>query len=962
MPGWTRPPLPGRWTGAAHPAFVGRSSLLSVIEKAWFAAAAGARQAVFVGGEPGAGKSRLVAEAATVLYGQHATVLLGTCVAELGPPYQPFVDPIEIIRASAEVGDLGVLDRLAVLIGRAPATGRAGVEHDPRALYQAVVDGIADVAEHGPVVLVLEDLHWAGPASLQLLTFVVERTADLPVLMLATARSTPPDRSSTFATVVAELAHQDGVRSIDVPPLTLEDVAEYLRQEARLQPEEALAAAQILHQQTRGNPFFLREVWRDLLLRGRITALGDAPIHAPRSVRDTVARRLGLLPSGSRRVVELAAVIGDDVEIAVLAAVAQGDAETTLVGLDDAVASGLLETAPEADGQVRFHHALARQAVLDSLPASRLIRDHARVAEVLDRRFPAAARRAQRLAHHYATAHGLGLEGRAVRYLREAAADADRSLAHADAAGFLVRAASLCGDPTMRDDLRLAAARSALLGANFPLACELDETVIETGTPEQRMRAAIGYEAASWRSGQLGHHAAALLTRALEATALPPTNPMVVQAMASLGRALQLSGAIEAGRAVGSRANDLARQTGDDMLLAAALATSLQGSLQRPRDHPLKQARIAELTAVSRRVGSQNRMGAALFHDGLLAYAHGDRDRWASAHDGLVHVAMSTGQPFWQYFASCMRHIRDYLDGDFGAAKAAARAALDRGRSFGTADIGGSHSLQVFMIRRITGRLESVRPLISGSEATETHWAPGLLALYTELGLRAGAARVLAELLDDDLDHLAYSGDWPARLAFMVEAAWSLGDRAAARRLRPHLLEHAGHNLVSGAFTAAFGSADRYLGMVDSLLGLDSCELWFDSALALDTAMAAPVHQAETLAARVGHARRIGAPPGQVEQLVGRARAIADPIGMRRIDLLLGDQPAAGPGAPPDGSSRLTAREEEVLELIAEGLSNRGIADRLVISEHTAANHVRSILAKTGSENRTQAARLVSRR
>lgn len=375
MPGWTRPPLPGRWTGAAHPAFVGRSSLLSVIEKAWFAAAAGARQAVFVGGEPGAGKSRLVAEAATVLYGQHATVLLGTCVAELGPPYQPFVDPIEIIRASAEVGDRGVLDRLAVLIGRAPATGRAGVEHDPRALYQAVVDGIADVAEHGPVVLVLEDLHWAGPASLQLLTFVVERTADLPVLMLATARSTPPDRSSTFATVVAELAHQDGVRSIDVPPLTLEDVTEYLRQEARLQPEEALAAAQILHQQTRGNPFFLREVWRDLFLRGRITALGDAPIRPPRSVRDTVSSRLGLLPSGSRRVVELAAVIGDDVEIAVLAAVAQGDAETTLAGLDDAVASGLLETAPEADGQVRFHHALARQAVLDSLPASRLIRD-----------------------------------------------------------------------------------------------------------------------------------------------------------------------------------------------------------------------------------------------------------------------------------------------------------------------------------------------------------------------------------------------------------------------------------------------------------------------------------------------------------------------------------------------------------------------------------------------------------
>ncbi|MDT5105423.1 MAG: hypothetical protein QOI25_2936, partial [Mycobacterium sp.] len=168
------------------------------------------------------------------------------------------------------------------------------------------------------------------------------------------------------------------------------------------------------------------------------------------------------------------------------------------------------------------------------------------------------------------------------------------------------------------------------------------------------------------------------------------------------------------------------------------------------------------------------------------------------------------------------------------------------------------------------------------------------------------------------------------------------------------LLEYAGLNLVAGQFVAVFGSADRYLGGIDSLLGTGTPEEWFAAALEMDTRMAAPVHQALTLAAHTRHLRRNHADARRITELVDRARALAEPVGHLRVLRQL--ETKTDPEAVTARRDGLTSRETEVLRLLAEGLSNRDIAARLVISENTAANHVRSILAKTGSDNRTQAA------
>ncbi|OMQ16463.1 hypothetical protein A7K94_0202285 [Modestobacter sp. VKM Ac-2676] len=267
MSGWAPPPLPARWSSPARPSFVGRWAELATLEDVWTAVCAGSRQVVFVGGEPGAGKSRLLAEVATALHGHGAAVLVGTCAAEFGPPYQPFGAPLEALLGTR--ADPRHDERLSTLAGRSPPEDPTTPSHEyRRALYDAAVDSICDVAARQPLVLALEDLHWAGPSSLQLLAHLVERTADCPMLVLASHRTTAPDRSPGLVRTIARLHRLDGVRRLDLAGLAAEDIAAYLVQEGHLSPRAARSAAAVLRDQTGGNPFFLRELWRDHLARG----------------------------------------------------------------------------------------------------------------------------------------------------------------------------------------------------------------------------------------------------------------------------------------------------------------------------------------------------------------------------------------------------------------------------------------------------------------------------------------------------------------------------------------------------------------------------------------------------------------------------------------------------------------------------------------------------------------------
>jgi DNA-binding CsgD family transcriptional regulator len=351
--------------------------------------------------------------------------------------------------------------------------------------------------------------------------------------------------------------------------------------------------------------------------------------------------------------------------------------------------------------------------------------------------------------------------------------------------------------------------------------------------------------------------------------------------------------------------------------------------------------------ALSRR--DYESLGVGSHFRAVVGYLAGRPDDVAAAAADMRRAAQACGQPVFGFVGACVEQGLAYLRGDFAGAERWADIALRTGDLFGADDIEGSNGVQMFMIRRETSDLKRFAGFVDGSETFAGRWVPGLLALYTELDCERGMTRALNQLLNRNLGDRTDEAQWPMELVFMVEAALALGNREAVHALRPYVARYAGKNLVAGQFVALFGSADRYLARI-AALGGDSAaaERHFGAAIEMDRRMGSVVHVTETLARHALFAASHGRTE-EARRLADEARGIAAPIGQTRVVDLVDSLLTTGP----DG---LTDREVEVLRLLAEGLSNRAIGERLYISTNTAANHVRSILIKTGAANRTQAA------
>ena len=991
MAAWEVPPYPIRTAGAAIPAFVGRAAETSAAEEAWAAVRAGGRQVIFIGGEPGAGKSRLAAEIAAAVYAQGAVVLLGNCSPEPGEPYQPFAECLEQLLGGTQAGALaGCLpDSAAELLRLTPLVWRhrpeltapAGDGGDHRReLFDAIAALLHAVGEQRPVVCVLEDLHWAGQPTLQLLDHVAQRSARTAsrLLVLCTHRTTAPDRSDNLTFAIADLYRLDGVRRLDLAGLSVEEVAQYLVTEGRLSPRRAREYATVLRDQTGGNAFFLRELWRDLAGSDAFTGAGAGGLptrtvsaRAPVSVRDTLQRRLSRLAPGERAVVETAAVLGDGGEVRVLIRACAADAAQALAALDAAVRFGLLDSEELGRGRIAFPHTLTRQAILDLTDPSRRTGLHAQVGETLQASGSGSPAVIRQLAHHFARAAALGYGDTAAGYLRLAASEAERSLAFEDAAAWYTQAADLTGGPDPdREDLWFDAAGAYVRAGDFASARTQYLRLADSRDPRVRLRAAIGYESAAWHPGLPGTRARDLLAHALEGVPEDLDDPQYVQGLVSLGRATSFTGDAERSGHLADLALAEARRLGDRQLLRHALA-AMMWQRARPETVGRHLALATELTPLAREVQDWSAFGTAAVFRCAIAYIHADRGALTAATADMDLAVRGSGEPFIAFMRRCGDYARAFLDGNFPAAARVAEDLLELGRSFGPDDTEGTYGLQMFMIRRETGALEQVRPLLGAISQPSATWEPGLLALYTELGLASDARDLLWQLLDR-IDETAARqspwAQWTAVLVFLVEAALALGDVPAARRLRPLLAPYSGQQLLAGQFVAVFGPADAYLAALDSLLGdHDSAERLFAAALAQATGFGAVIHRASTLTAWAARLNgRVDADARtRMTEMRAEARRLAASTGQARLLRLL-DQidipPVGGPDRRgcqhgPDAAG-LTPREIAVLRLLAAGSSNREIASRLKIAENTAANHVRSILLKTGAANRTQAATL----
>jgi DNA-binding CsgD family transcriptional regulator len=956
MAQWMSPPLPAEVVVRRRSPLVGRAAELAAFEQAWERVESGNRQVVFIGGEPGAGKSRLAAEVAGKLADHDVAVLVGSSTADAGVPYEPFAGALDRLLLAGPAGCLAVplgeaaqqlrrlsshVDRHVAVAGAPDETGMA-----QRVLFDALTGFLRRLAIDRRLALILEDLHWAQSPTLAMLEQVVSGCADVPVLVVGTFRTTRPDRSDELVTRLAEMHRFDGVRRLDLEGLDTEAIAEFVGQTQHVRGPTARTTAALLRDRTGGNPFFLTELCNDLESRGGIATLGLQQT-VPSSIGDAIARRLVGLGSAVEEILEQAAVLGETFDLPALIASSQTDLAATLAAVDSAEGVGLIRAVPGSDSEYSFVHALTRETVMGRMAASRLRIMHGRAAEALEERADPSV--VPRLANHYLLAHVLGYHERALRYARDAARMAEQSLAYEEAAKWYDRAASL---PELslaeRARTHLDAAANYVRAGHFSHARGIYERISATDDPLIRLEAAVGYEDANWRPGLAASKAADLLASALESCGLEIDDPRYVHALASFGRALAFAGETARAADIGILAIEHARTVNDPRVTQHALETSLWHGLT-PDMSEVQFERTAELTRMAVSVRDYETLGSASHFRAMASYQAGRPEELAASVAELQRSAQACGQPFFGFVGACVQAGLAYLGGDFGGTERWAEIALRTGSSLHGDSTDGSYGVQMFMIRRESGELKRFSGFVDGSETFAGRWVPGLLALYTELSCERGMTRALKQLLNRNLAEHTAEAQWPMELVFMLEAALALGDREAARALRPFVARYEGKNLMSGQFVALFGSADRYLARIAGILGENAvAERHFGVALDMDRRMGSTVHVAETLAR---HALFVATRDcaEEARRLAVEARTIAAPIGQVRVLDLVSSLVTNGP----DG---LTDREVEVLRLLAAGLSNRAIGERLYISTNTAANHVRSILLKTGAANRTQAA------
>ena len=443
--------------GASQIVLIGREQEWKLLRAAWERASTGRRQLAFVAGEPGIGKTRLVTEFARSV-GHEANVLYGRCDQEALVPHQPFVEALEwymrecppaVLEARlADVDGIWELAQLIAPLARRVPLVPAPVESNPEGrryrLFEAVAALVSAIARSRPLLIVLEDLHWADRPTLLLLRHLLRSSHEASLCIVATYRETELGRTHPLAEMLAELRREEGVTRIGLRGLEEEHVSQFIGQ--WIGRESPPDLTRLVSGRTEGNPFFVGEVLRHLSETGALAqpesgtrASGD-PGGLPEGVREVIGRRLSRLSEACNRVLGLAAVVGREFSLPVLNTLAELPEEQLLDILDEAIAARLVQDVPGAPDRYAFTHALVRDTLYEELTAARRARLHRLVAEAIERLTPSDDPPLADLAYHYAQAASAAVAHKAIEYAIRAAEHAAAAFALEEAARFYLTA------------------------------------------------------------------------------------------------------------------------------------------------------------------------------------------------------------------------------------------------------------------------------------------------------------------------------------------------------------------------------------------------------------------------------------------------------------------------------------------------------------------------------------------
>ncbi len=890
--------------------YVGRVSERDRLTELWDQARQGSRRLALIGGEAGVGKTRLSTHLALRVHSEGSTVLYGRCDEDLGVPYQPWVHALRhlVNEAPKPVLDAhverfgGALERLTpALRERVPelaAPRDSDQETERYLLYDAVVGLLEQAAAQEPLLLILDDLHWAGGPTMSLLRHVAVSAPPMAVMVVGTYRDSELLHDHPLSALLADLHREQSVERIKLTGLNFEDVAALMEVAAGHEVDEAgRALAEQITRETAGNPFFVGEVLRHLVESGTIAQEEDgrwrvtgnlADLGLPQSVREVIGRRVERLGPDARTALSAAAVIGRDFDLELLLAVVDLSEGRLLDLLDAGVAASLLQETGRAD-RFAFTHALVEYTLYEDLGHARRARLHKRVAEALEQQCGAdPGERLGELAGHWAAAVATVDPAKAIHYARRAGERALEQLAPDEAARWYRRALEL--QDSSRDGDRFE---------RCELLIGLGEAQRQVGNPEHR-QTLLDAAGLAQELGDTGRLCNAVIAnsrgytsqlgavdservQALEAAAdaLPHDDPRRARVLALLASELHFAGDPARCRALAADAIEIARAGHDPASLAFTLHNAIY-AIQVPDTLQQRRRLAGELAELSQRLDHPplSVLGAQRPWDvGLEA---GDRSQVESALITMRTLAAAVPEPTFAWQRMIYESVWALIQGDLEAAERWAIQAFEAGTASGQRDALTIFGGQLFRVRyqqARTGELAEQLVQFAGEPGSLAGWRAFAAIALVEAD-RADEARAMA--LAEDFQRVPWDFLWS--LLFVWADACvrlDLTDRAAElyALLEPFPGQFAGAGLV-------FGSIDWALGKLATILGrFEQAERHFAGAAELDERFGAPLLLART---RAGWARALiaGGQPedsGRAQDLLEQADATATRLGAAGI-------------------------------------------------------------------------------
>ena len=972
---------------------MGREAEMEALVAGLGDATSGSGRFFLLGGEPGIGKTRLADEFSTKAKAEGALVLWGRCWEAGGAPaYWPWIQSLrgllreldpEALSARVAGGGPDLAQILPELRERLPDLSEppaASPETARFRLFDALSGFLRRASEDQPLLLVLEDLHAADAPSLLLLQFVAGELGGSRMLVLATCRDVEVTRDHPLAAGLSELARAQGATRISLSGLSRPDAGRLIETIAGHRPPAELVAA--IHRETEGNPLFVGEVVRVLASEGWLRSEVDhRPWPIPEGVREVIGRRLHHLPEDCRRILTVGSVIGRDFTVEALKRITGRSAEDLLDSVRDAVVAGVISDVRPAPGTFRFAHSLIRDTLYEELMPADRVRLHREVGEALEAMYARDPEpHLAELAYHFFEAAPAGDLRKAVDHAVAAGQRAVALLAYEEAVRLFrmaLRALRESPDEERRCQVLLllgdAEGRSGDTPASRETFLEAAGIATRLDLPELLARAAFGYAGRfPWLRAGADRQVIPLLKQALEALGAEDS-VLRVLLLSRLAGALRDQPAMEPRAVLGREAVAMARRIGDPETLTYALLAEWGTAFLGP-DRPDQHEAIAEeLDRLAEQVGDRE----LILNPGwvrFIAFMTSGQVWEARAQQELYsRLAGELRQPSQRWYAGVMATILALQDGRFEEAEQLIKETLETGRHAQAWDAEASDLFALFVLRREQGRLAELEEDLR--RAPVTH--PGyrslrcmLLVTLCDLG-RLDEARVLFDqLAAGEFAAFPKDNEWLFALTLLAEAADILRDRDRALTLYQKLAPYA--ELVAlAASEVSVGPVPRPLGILASLIGRhDDAARHFEDAIARAQRMGARpwlAHAQHTYARMLAERGRSGDRERAVDLLTNALEA-SEELGMAALAVQvtgrlaeLGVRPRrrAGAATAPAGAPKgtvLTPREREVAGLVAEGLSNRQIAERLYLSERTAETHVQNILTKLGFTSRTQVA------